>query len=59
MSKVLGFVGLGAMGIPLSGRLLDAGYDVIGFDLNPVQLKEFGDRGGRAATSLKALADEA
>jgi 3-hydroxyisobutyrate dehydrogenase-like beta-hydroxyacid dehydrogenase len=59
MSKVLGFVGLGAMGIPLSGRLLDAGYDVIGFDLNPVQLKEFVDRGGRAATSLKALADEA
>ena len=58
MSAVFGFVGLGAMGIPMSGRLLDAGYDIVGFDLNKDRGKEFDKRGGRSVASLKALADE-
>ena len=58
MSAVFGFVGLGAMGIPMSGRLLDAGYDIVGFDLNKDRVKEFEKRGGRSVASLKALADE-
>ena len=57
MSAVFGFVGLGAMGIPMSGRLLDAGYDIVGFDLNKDRVKEFEKRGGRSVASLKALAD--
>jgi 3-hydroxyisobutyrate dehydrogenase len=31
----VGFVGLGNMGLPMSGRLVEAGYDVIAFDLAP------------------------
>ena len=58
MSAVFGFVGLGAMGIPMSGRLLDAGYDIVGFDLNKDRVKEFEKRGGRSVPSLQALADE-
>jgi 3-hydroxyisobutyrate dehydrogenase len=31
----VGFVGLGRMGVPMSRRLLDAGYAVVGYDVSP------------------------
>src|SRR5205823_12305883 len=31
--RVLGFVGLGRMGVPMSGRLAAAGHPVVGFDV--------------------------
>jgi 3-hydroxyisobutyrate dehydrogenase-like beta-hydroxyacid dehydrogenase len=30
--QVIGFVGLGRMGIPMTGRLRAAGYTVLGYD---------------------------
>ena len=30
----IGFVGLGRMGGPMSGRLVDRGFKVVGFDLS-------------------------
>lgn len=59
MAEVIGFVGLGAMGIPMSGRLVDGGHQVLGFDLNAQQVREFQARGGRAAASLQEVADQA
>ena len=55
----IGFVGLGTMGGPMAKNLLDAGYDVIGFDREEVALEAFGDRGGRAAASARETAVEA
>jgi 3-hydroxyisobutyrate dehydrogenase len=34
----IGFIGLGIMGRLMSGHLLDAGYEVAGFDVNPAAL---------------------
>lgn len=58
MGVMVGFVGLGAMGIPLSGRLLDAGHQVLGYDPDARQIRDFQSRGGLAATSLQELADQ-
>ena len=36
MSKgTLGFIGIGMMGLPMSGRLVEAGYDVVAYDIRP------------------------
>lgn len=52
----VGFVGLGNVGTPMSRNLLQAGFEVIGFDL--VENAGFVDAGGRFADSLRALAAE-
>lgn len=52
----VGFVGLGNVGTPMSRNLLQAGFEVIGFDL--VENAGFVDAGGRFADSLQALAAE-
>jgi 3-hydroxyisobutyrate dehydrogenase-like beta-hydroxyacid dehydrogenase len=52
----IGFVGLGTMGMPMATNAVDAGFDVIGFDLREEVLTSFADAGGRQADSLTALA---
>ena len=59
---VIGFVGLGAMGLPMALNLLKSGYVVRGFDLNPAALSALSDAGGvavgsaaEAATGAEAL----
>ena len=44
-------IGLGAMGLPMAVRLIQAGFDVGGFDIGTAQLERFAAAGGRAATS--------
>jgi len=39
MTERIGFVGLGNMGGPMATRLAEAGYDVVGFDLNTAALE--------------------
>ena len=58
----IGFVGLGAMGLPMALNLLKSGYVVRGFDLNPAALAALSDAGGviaptaaEAATGAEAL----
>ena len=55
----VGIVGLGLMGGAMSRRLVDAGFDVIGFDIvaNKVQAAAAG--GARAAASAAAVARDA
>ena len=48
---VAGFVGLGTMGSALSAHLLAAGYQVIGYDIDPGRLAAHTGRGGTAAAS--------
>jgi 3-hydroxyisobutyrate dehydrogenase-like beta-hydroxyacid dehydrogenase len=52
----VGIVGLGNMGGRIARRLLDAGEDVAGFDLDAARVA---DAGARAVASLAALADAA
>jgi 3-hydroxyisobutyrate dehydrogenase len=49
----LGFVGLGHMGVPMTARLVAAGHEVQGFDVDPAART----RGGAAA--VESLADAA
>lgn len=53
----IGFVGLGKMGGAMAGRLVDAGHDVIGFDMAEAARQALVARGGRAASSMSALAE--
>ena len=56
---IIGFVGLGAMGLPMAYNLLKAGYMVRGFDLRPEPLAALASAGGLAAKSAVEAADDA
>lgn len=52
----LGFVGLGIMGSAMSGNLLEAGFQVFGFDPSAAARTRFKKAGGRPCTSAAAVA---
>jgi len=56
---VIGFVGLGNMGMPMAGRLLDAGYEVHGFDVSESVRSAFAARGGTAVDTAAGAAQGA
>lgn len=57
---VVGFVGLGNMGIPMSQHLVAAGYHVRGFDTSPAAIENFKSTGspdaGGGVTAVASLA---
>ena len=55
---VIGFVGLGRMGGPMSGRLGAAGHEVHVFDTSAAALKSAESAGSKTAASLRDLADK-
>ncbi len=55
--KKLGFVGLGRMGGPMSGRLIDAGYELTVYDTNDSVLDAAVARGATRAGSPREVAD--
>ncbi len=57
MSKEIGFVGLGNMGVPMAQRLIDAGYALTVFDARAEAMQGLVDQGCKAAESAKAVAD--
>jgi 3-hydroxyisobutyrate dehydrogenase-like beta-hydroxyacid dehydrogenase len=54
--KHLGFIGLGNMGDPMAGRLLDAGFSLTVFDTRKSAVDSFTARGAKAADSPAAVA---
>ena len=58
-ARVLGFVGVGRMGGPMSSRLLDAGYQLVVFDTNPEATAPLAARGVRVAGSAAEVASAA
>lgn len=50
--RVVGFVGLGAMGLPMCRNLLASGFSVRGFDLREAARQSLADAGGHAAVSV-------
>jgi 3-hydroxyisobutyrate dehydrogenase len=59
--KIVGFVGLGQMGLPMAARLAEAGYDVRGFDISPPARAALRAKApaARAAGSLAEVAEDA
>jgi len=55
----IAFIGLGIMGGPMAGHLVDAGHDVIGHNLSRAAVDALVARGGRAATSTADAVREA
>jgi 3-hydroxyisobutyrate dehydrogenase len=49
--KTIGFVGLGAMGLPMAQNLARAGFELAGFDLKAATLDALAETGGRRAAS--------
>ena len=58
MDQHLGFIGLGNMGGPMAGRLLDAGYRLTVYDTRADALKPFTARGATAARSPKEVGSQ-
>ncbi|WP_370276536.1 NAD(P)-dependent oxidoreductase [Roseovarius indicus] len=60
MSKIkLGFVGVGKMGEPMAGRLIDAGYDLVIHDTDLAATRRLTALGAAAADSPRSVADSA
>lgn len=55
----IGFIGLGNMGLPMATNLVDAGYDVQGFDIADDRLDTFGAAGGQPAGDIAAAVEGA
>ena len=55
----IGFVGLGAMGMPMASGLVAAGHAVRGFDVRPAALQALAAQGGEAAASARHAAEGA
>jgi 3-hydroxyisobutyrate dehydrogenase len=55
----LGFIGLGNMGGPMAGRLLDAGYRLTVYDTRAEAVKALAARGAAAARSVAEVASQA
>jgi 3-hydroxyisobutyrate dehydrogenase-like beta-hydroxyacid dehydrogenase len=57
--KEVGWIGLGKMGLPMSGRLLDAGYTLRVYDVDPRRMELLMTRGAKAADSSSSAASNA
>jgi 3-hydroxyisobutyrate dehydrogenase len=55
----IGFIGLGHMGLPMATHLIEAGHTVIGFDLQPLAMANFTQKGGHAASSVREAVNDA
>ena len=55
-SETIGFIGLGNMGLPMCLNLVDAGFDVVAFDLRPEPVGEVVAAGGRTVADVSAVA---
>lgn len=55
----VGFIGLGRMGKPIAGNVLNAGYELTGYDLRAAAVGDLTRLGAKAATSPRNVAEEA
>ena len=56
--KSIGFIGVGAMGGPMAGRLIDAGYSLTICDVSDAAAKPLVERGATRAISPKDIANK-
>lgn len=55
-SKV-GFLRLGAMGLGMAARLVQKGFDVVGFDPNPKAMLRLSEQGGQVSDTARAASE--
>ncbi|MBC7379318.1 MAG: NAD(P)-dependent oxidoreductase [Burkholderiaceae bacterium] len=55
----IGYIGLGDMGMPIAGKLLDAGFELTVCDSNPVAAQKMADRGARVLPTPADVASDA
>ena len=53
----LGFIGIGNMGLPMAGKLLDGGHELTVFDIRQESLAPLLERQARPAGSVREIAD--
>ena len=58
MKKIIGFIGLGTMGKPMALNLLEAGYQMNVYDINPEPLPELQANSARIGNSCKEVAGQ-
>jgi L-threonate 2-dehydrogenase len=58
-STPVGFIGLGAMGMGMARRLVQAGFPVTGYDVRPEALRALAAAGGTTSTSPAQAAEKA
>lgn len=58
-TPVIGFIGLGAMGLPLASSLVRKGFNVAGYDINTQQLDKLVQLGARKGSSAKDVVQDA
>ena len=58
MKEKVGFIGLGAMGVPMSQRLLEAGYPLAVYDVRKEAVETLVKKGAQAASSPKEVAEK-
>ena len=56
MGNPIGFIGLGNMGYPMALRLLEAGHEVVGCDIQPGMQQRFAEGGGNWAATPREVA---
>jgi 3-hydroxyisobutyrate dehydrogenase len=56
---IIGFIGLGNMGLPMAQNLVKAGHTVKGFDIQPSAVEKLAAAGAKAATSIAHACDGA
>lgn len=57
MGKAVGLIGIGLMGTALARRLLDAGFEVVGFDMDGAKRRALEELGGHAAGSVREVGE--
>jgi len=57
--STIAFIGLGIMGAPMAGHLVNAGHDVLGVNRSPAPIAAFVERGGRDGGSIAEAASAA
>jgi 2-hydroxy-3-oxopropionate reductase len=57
MTKKIGFIGLGIMGLPMTKNLIQAGYSIVGHDINRDAVAEAVGLGASEGSSPKEIAE--
>ena len=54
----MGFIGLGNMGLPMTGNLVKKGYQVKAFDISPQTLDKCAEYGVKAVSSIADVSQD-
>jgi 3-hydroxyisobutyrate dehydrogenase-like beta-hydroxyacid dehydrogenase len=53
---MIGVIGVGDMGLPMSGHMVARGFDVVAYDVDPDRLAAAATRGSTPASGLSEMA---